>query len=83
MISSWKTTDEEFAQQEGREGVLNCGDSQKQGRDIQTGSRGWVQHVGEPLASIYEVLLCAGKDPSPSSLLGETLALFADEYHEG
>lgn len=68
--------------QEGREDVLDCGDSQKQGRDIQTGSRCGVWHEGEPLTSIYKVLLCARNDPIPSSLLGETLALFADEHCE-
>lgn len=39
-------------------------------------------HVGELLSSICEVLLCAGNDPMLSSLLGETLALFADEDRE-
>lgn len=81
-LSSWNVTDEEFAQQEGREGVLDSGDAQKQGRDIQTGSRCGVPHVGELLTSIYEDLLCAGNNPTPSSLLGETLALFADEDRE-
>lgn len=68
--------------QEGREGVLDSRASQKQGRDIQTGSRCGVWHVGELLSSICEVLLCAGNDPMLSFLLGETLALFADEDRE-
>lgn len=68
--------------QEGRDSVLDSGDSKKQGKDIQTGSRCGVPHVGELLTSIYEDLPCAGNDPIPSSLLGETLALFADEDHE-
>lgn len=56
--------------QEGREGILDSGDSQKQGRDIQTGSRCGVPHVGELLTNIYKDLLCAGNDPVPSSLEG-------------